>query len=205
MDVETETALRARGFCAVAGLDEAGRGPLAGPLVCAAVILPLQEEARIAGVDDSKRLSPRKREVLCERIRERALCFCIRTVDVKTIDEINILQATRLGMKLAAEGLSPAADYLLTDGNMTLDVAVPQRSIVGGDARVYSIAAASILAKVFRDSLMAEYDVLYPGYGFARNKGYGTAEHIAAIRERGICEIHRRTFVKKFWDGREKT
>ncbi len=193
-----------RGYTAVAGVDEVGRGPLAGPVVCAAVILPLEEEKRILGIDDSKKLSKKKRELLAKQIEEVALAYSVSEVDEKTIDEINILQATRLGMKKAVEGLSVSPDFVLTDGNMTLDVSFPQKSIVKGDALVCSIGAASILAKVYRDRLMEEYAKVYPEYGFERNVGYGTAEHIKAIREYGICSIHRKTFVKNFWDGREK-
>lgn len=192
-----------KGFSAVAGVDEVGRGPLAGPVVCAAVIMPLEEEKRVLGVDDSKKLSEKKRAALAEKIKEVARAYCIVEIDEGTIDEINILQATRLGMKRAVEGLSLTPDFVLTDGNMTLDIAVPQRSIIKGDALVYSIGAASILAKVYRDGLMKRYAEEYPAYGFERNVGYGTAAHIQAIREVGICKIHRKTFVKKFWDGRE--
>ena len=192
-----------KGFSAVAGVDEVGRGPLAGPVVCAAVIMPLEEEWRILGVDDSKKLSKKKREYLAEKIKEVARACSVVEVDAQTIDEINILQATRLGMKRAVEGLSPAPDFVLTDGNMKLDISVPQRSIIKGDALVYSIGAASIVAKVYRDELMAKYAIEFPAYGFENNAGYGTAAHIAAIREMGICKIHRKTFVGKFWDGRE--
>ena len=198
-----EREYAAKGFLAVAGVDEVGRGPLAGPVVCAAVILPLGEEKRIAGINDSKKLSAKKREELAALIRERARAYAIEELSNEVIDEINILQATRLGMKRAVEKLSPPADMVLTDGNMTLDIALPQRSVVKGDALVYSIGAASILAKVYRDALMSDYAAQYPGYAFERNAGYGTAQHIRAIREVGICPIHRRTFVKKFWDGRE--
>ncbi len=194
-----------KGFCAVAGVDEVGRGPLAGPVVCAAVILPVEDELRIAGVNDSKKLSAKKRDALAELIRERALAFAVTEVDESTIDEINILQATRLGMKRAVEALSVPADMVLTDGDMTLDIAASQRSIVKGDALVYSIGAASILAKVHRDSIMKKYAEEYPEYGFEHNVGYGTAEHIEAIREYGICKIHRKTFVRRFWDGRVRT
>ena len=192
----------ARGYTAVAGVDEVGRGPLAGPVVCAAVILPIEEERRILGIDDSKKLSPKKREALAEKIREAARAYSVAEVDSGTIDRINILQATRLGMKRAVEGLSVQPDFVLTDGNMTLDIAPPQKSIVKGDALVASIGAASILAKVYRDALMAKLAKRYPFYGFEHNAGYGTAEHIRAIREYGICEIHRRTFITKFWDGK---
>ncbi len=190
----------AQGYTAVAGVDEVGRGPLAGPVVCAAVILPLDEEKRVLGVDDSKKLSKKKRETLAEQIKEVALAYSVSEVDEGTIDEINILQATRLCMKKAVEGLKLSPDFVLTDGNMTLDIAQPQRSVVKGDALVCSIGAASILAKVYRDKLMEEYAREYPGYGFERNVGYGTAEHIRAIREKGICKIHRKTFVKNFLD-----
>ena len=204
MDIPTlEREYAARGLRAVAGVDEVGRGPLAGPVVCAAVIMPLEEALRVPGVNDSKILSPKKREQLAERIRAVARAYAVEEVSAAVIDEINILQATRLGMKRAVEKLSPPADMVLTDGNMTLDIALPQRSVVKGDALVYSIGAASILAKVYRDALMRDYAAQYPGYAFERNAGYGTAQHIRAIREVGICPIHRRTFVKKFWDGRE--
>ena len=204
MDIPTlEREYAARGLRAVAGVDEVGRGPIAGPVVCAAVIMPLEEALRVPGVNDSKKLSPKKREQLAERIRAVARAYAVEEVSAAVIDEINILQATRLGMKRAVEKLSPPADMVLTDGNMTLDIALPQRSVVKGDALVYSIGAASILAKVYRDALMRDYAAQYPGYAFERNAGYGTAQHIRAIREVGICPIHRRTFVKKFWDGRE--
>ena len=197
-----ERECAAKGFLAVAGVDEVGRGPLAGPVVCAAVIMPAEAEKLVFGVDDSKRLSAKKREKLAEEIRRVAVSYRICEVDAETIDKINILQATRLCMKRAVEGLNPPADFVLTDGNMTLDIALPQKSIVKGDALVYSIGAASILAKVHRDALMREYAKDYPEYGFENNAGYGTAAHINAIREVGICSIHRKTFVTKFWDGR---
>ena len=172
--------------------------------MCAAVILSLEEARRIPGIDDSKKLSPKKREQLAALIRERARAWAVAEVSNEVIDEINILQATRLCMKRAVEALEPRADVVLVDGNMTLDIALPQRAFVKGDARIASIGAASILAKVHRDALMRAFAERYPGYGFERNMGYGTAAHIAAIREVGICPIHRRTFVTKFWDGRLK-
>ncbi len=193
------------GYRLVAGVDEVGRGPLAGPVVAAAVILPLEEEKRILGIDDSKKLSPKKREALAEMIKERAVAYAIEETSEEIIDSVNILQATRLTMKRAIEKLSPRPDFVLTDGNMTLDIDFPQKSIVKGDALVASIGAASILAKTYRDALMKKYAEEFPYYGFERNVGYGTAEHIAAIRERGICTIHRKTFIKKFWDGTRKT
>ena len=206
MDILTyEREYAKKGFPAVAGVDEVGRGPLAGPVVCAAVILPLEEEKRIVGIDDSKKLSAKKREALAEQIKKVARAYSIEEVSAEVIDKINILQATRLCMKHAVESLSIPAQFVLTDGNMTLDIDIPQKSIVKGDALVASIGAASILAKVYRDRLMAEYAKEFPEYGFERNAGYGTAAHIQAIRENGICSIHRKTFVKKFWDGKGKS
>lgn len=206
MDVPTlEREYRSKGFLAVAGVDEVGRGPLAGPVVCAAVVMPLDEARLVAGVNDSKKLSAKKRELLAARIRENAVAFSIEEVQADVIDAVNILQATRLCMKRAVEALAPPADFVLTDGNMTLDIALPQRAVVKGDALVYSIGAASILAKVYRDGLMREYAARYPEYGFERNAGYGTAEHVRAIREVGICPIHRKSFITKFWDGKVRS
>ena len=196
--LQIECALREKGYKYIAGVDEVGRGPLAGPVVCAAVIMPLEDAAIIEGVDDSKKLSAKKREELAERIKQRALAYTIVEIDEKQIDEINILEATKLGMKKAIEGLSISAEVVIIDGNMTLDVAMPQHSVVHGDALSYSIGAASIIAKVYRDSLMEDCAVLYPQYAFEKNKGYGTAVHINAIKEFGLCPIHRRTFTKKF-------
>lgn len=193
-----ERACLSRGAKFIAGVDEVGRGPLAGPVVCAAVIMPLDEALIIEGVDDSKKLSEKKRETLDKLIRERALYLSVFEVDEKRIDEINILQATREGMKNALLNLPIAPDVVLTDGNMTLDIPFAQQSIVKGDALSYSIGAASIVAKVYRDRKMVEYAKEYPAYGFDRNKGYGTAEHIGAIKELGLCPIHRRTFTKNF-------
>ena len=193
-----ERALQAKGFRYIAGVDEVGRGPLAGPVVCAAVIMPFDEENLVVGVDDSKKLSEKKRETLAEEIKKRALCYTIVEIDEKTIDEINILEATKLGMKRAIESLAVTPDVVLTDGNMTLDIALKQQSVIHGDALSYSIGAASIVAKVYRDHLMDEYAKTYPAYDFDKNKGYGTAAHINAIKEQGLCPIHRRTFTKKF-------
>ena len=192
-----EKALIAKGYRYVIGVDEVGRGPLAGPVVCAAVVMPLDENSLVIGVDDSKKLSAKKREQLAEEIKNRALCYQIIEIDEKQIDELNILQATRLGMKTAIESL-PQGDVVLTDGNMTLDIALPQQCVVHGDALSYSIGAASIIAKVHRDNLMDEYAKTYPQYAFEKNKGYGTAEHIKGIKEYGLCPIHRRTFTKNF-------
>ena len=196
--LQYERALIQRGNAYIAGVDEVGRGPLAGPVVCASVIMPLEVEQLIEGVDDSKKLSAKKREILAEKIKETALAYTIVEIDEKTIDEINILQATRLGMKRAIEGLSITPDTVLTDGNMIIDIKVPQQSIVHGDALSYSIGCASIIAKVHRDAMMDEYAKEYPHYGFEKNKGYGTAEHIRGIKEHGLCPIHRKTFTKNF-------
>ncbi len=187
----------------VAGADEAGRGPLAGPVVCAAVILPLDRGALIDGIDDSKKLKAEERERLAALIRERALSYAVCEEDNEAIDRINILEATKLCMKRAVEALSPEPDVVLIDGNFRIAVSLPQQNIVKGDALSYSIGAASILAKVYRDHRMEELDALYPQYGFARHKGYGTKAHTDAIREYGLCKIHRRTFTKKFWADRE--
>lgn len=191
-----ERKLQAEGFKYICGVDEVGRGPLAGPVVCAAVILPLEDI--IEGVDDSKKLTAKKRENLAREIQNRAIAFNICRIEPEIIDKINILEATKLCMKNAVEGLEISPDFVITDGNMHLDIAIPQMSIVKGDSLSYVIGASSIIAKVYRDSLMDEYDKLYPDYGFARNKGYGTAEHISGIIRAGICPIHRRSFTKKW-------
>ena len=196
--LQYERALLAKGLQYIAGVDEVGRGPLAGPVVCAAVIMPLDDESIIVGVDDSKKLSAKKRETLSEEIKKRALAYTIVEVSEKEIDEINILEATKLGMKKAIETLAIPPETVLTDGNMTIDISFPQRSVIGGDALSYSIGAASIIAKVYRDKMMDEYAKEYPQYAFESNKGYGTAAHIQAIKEYGLCPIHRRTFTKKF-------
>lgn len=191
-----ERELTENGYKYICGVDEVGRGPLAGPVVCAAVIMPLNDI--IEGVDDSKKLSAKKREILNARILEKAVAYAICRVEPQTIDRINILQATRLCMKNAVESLKIAPDFVLTDGNMTLDISIPQKSVIKGDYYSYSIGAASIAAKIYRDALMDEYGKQYPEYGFVKNKGYGTAEHIAAIERVGICPVHRRSFVKKW-------
>ena len=193
-----ERALQQQGARYIAGVDEVGRGPLAGPVVCAAVIMPLDENSLVEGVDDSKKLSAKKREQLAEEIKKRALCYTIVEIDEKTIDEINILEATKLGMKRAIKELERTPDVVLTDGNMTIDISYKQHSVIHGDALSYSIGAASIIAKVYRDGLMDKYADTYPQYAFEKNKGYGTAAHIQGIKEYGLCPIHRRTFTKKF-------
>ena len=196
--LQYERALIAKGYQYVAGVDEVGRGPLAGPVVCAAVIMPLDENSLVVGVDDSKKLSEKKREALAEQIKERALAYTIIEIDEKTIDTINILEATKLGMKRAIEQLKIQPDVVLTDGNMTINIAHPQQSVIHGDALSYSIGAASIIAKVHRDKMMVDFAQTYPDYGFEKNKGYGTAEHIKGIKEKGLCPIHRRSFTKNF-------
>ena len=193
-----ERELLEEGFSLIAGVDEVGRGPLAGPVVCAAVIMPLGLDELIVGVDDSKKLSAKKREELAEEIKKRAVCYSIIEIDEKTIDEINILQATRLGMKCAVEELATTPNIVLTDGNMTIDIEHKQKSIIKGDALSYTIGCASILAKVYRDNLMDEFAKEYPHYAFEQNKGYGTKAHIDGIKEFGLCPIHRRTFTKNF-------
>ncbi len=194
--LEYEKKLRAQGYKYICGVDEVGRGPLAGPVVCAAVIMPLDD--LIDGIDDSKKLSAKKREQLSKLISEKAVCCNICRIEPSQIDEMNILEATKLCMKTAVEGLEIAPDFVITDGNMTLDICIPQQSIVKGDGLSYSIGAASVAAKVFRDALMDGYDAVYPEYGFAKHKGYGTAAHIQAIKEFGLTPIHRRSFTKKW-------
>lgn len=181
----------------LAGIDEAGRGPLAGPVVCACVIMPLDGDKIIEGINDSKKLSPKKRGELFEKIVERAISYKIVEVDEKTIDEINILNATKLGMKMALDGLNVKPDRVLIDA-VKIDTPIRQENIIKGDALSYNIAAASILAKVHRDRLMEKLDKVYPQYGFAKHKGYGTKAHIEAIKEYGECPLHRQTFIKNF-------
>lgn len=185
----------------VCGIDEAGRGPLAGPVVAAAVILP--REAEIFYLNDSKKVTERRRELLFDEIKEKAIAFGVGIVSAETIDEINILQATYEAMRQAVSKLSVKPEVLLNDAVTIPGIALPQVPIIKGDAKSVSIAAASILAKVTRDRMMRQYDELYPEYGFAGHKGYGTAAHIAAIREFGPCPIHRRSFIKNFTGEKE--
>lgn len=181
----------------IAGIDEAGRGPLAGPVVCACVIMPFEHDKIIDGINDSKKLSEKKREELYEKIIENALSYSIIEIDEKTIDKINILNATKLGMKKALENLSIKPDIVLIDA-VKIDATLTQDNIIHGDALSYNIAAASILAKVHRDRLMKKLSEKYPEYNFAKHKGYGTKEHIEALKKYGKCEIHRETFIKNF-------
>ena len=177
----------------VAGVDEAGRGPLAGPVVAAAVIL--DDMKPIAGLNDSKKLTANRREVLYDEIRAKALCFCIAQASVQEIDEINILKATLLAMRRAVEGLRLAPTLVRVDGNRLPVLAMRAEAVVGGDAKVAEISAASILAKVHRDRWCATVDQRWPHYGFAAHKGYGTRAHLAALHEHGACEIHRSSFA----------
>ncbi len=181
-----------KGFKYVAGIDEAGRGALAGPVVAAAVIFPKGIE--IAGVDDSKKLTPSRRETLFDIIIEKSIAVGVGIEDNDAIDETNILQATLFSMKKAILNLSVQPEFLLVDGNCAIPVNLPQKFIIKGDSSSISVAAASIVAKVTRDRLMVEFDKEYPGYGFARHKGYGCASHLAAIAALSPCEIHRFTF-----------
>lgn len=185
-----------RGLKYVAGIDEAGRGPLAGPVVAAAVMLP--KSVFIVDLKDSKKLSPKKREIVFEEIKIKALGFSIGIVDEKCIDDINILNATKLAMRRAVEGLEPKPELLLIDALNLDNIGIKQLSINQGDNLSISIAAASILAKVTRDRMMEEYDTIYPLYGFKKHKGYGTKEHIKAIGTHGICPLHRVSFTRKF-------
>lgn len=183
-------------YAHICGIDEVGRGPFAGPVVAAAVILP--KDCDILYLNDSKKLSEKKRESLYEEIYEKAEAIGIGMASEKVIDEINILQATYQAMRAAIDQLAIRPDLLLNDAVEIPDVSIHQVPIIKGDAKSATIAAASIVAKVTRDRMMKEYDTIYPGYQFAKNKGYGTKAHIEAIKEQGICDIHRRTFVKKY-------
>lgn len=196
MDYQYELSAKNMGYKAVCGVDEAGRGPLAGPVFAAAVILP--ENCEIDGLNDSKKLSEKKREALFEIIKEKAISWSVASVDEKVIDEINILQATYLAMKNAVEGLDIAADYALIDGNRMPPIEIEGETIVKGDAKSMSVAAASILAKVSRDRFMLELDKQYPQYQFAKHKGYGTKLHYEMLTEHGISPCHRITFLKSF-------
>ena len=195
LTMEQEERIRAQGYSAVCGVDEAGRGPLAGPVVAAAVILA--PGTQLPGVNDSKKLSEKKREQLFDYVRENALAYGIGEASETEIDEINILNATFLAMRRAIENMDAAADFALIDGNRIQGLDIPAECVIGGDAKVLSIAAASILAKVTRDRKMRQLAEVYPQYGFEKHKGYGTKAHYAAIEQCGVCPIHRRTFLKK--------
>ena len=194
---EIEDEFHGKGYSVICGVDEAGRGPLAGPVCAAAVILP--EHLEIPGLNDSKKLTDKKRRELFPLIKEQAIAYGIGFATHQEIDEINILQATYLAMERALEQLDVKPDLALIDGNRAKDFGIPVQTVVKGDSLSANIAAASILAKVTRDDLMLEMAKEYPGYGFEVHKGYGTKAHYEALREHGPCAIHRMTFLKKFY------
>ncbi len=194
-DFSYEINAKQNGYNLVCGVDEAGRGPLAGPVCAAAVILPC--DLVIEGLNDSKKISEKKRELLFDIIKEKAIAYSIAYGTLEEIEQYNILEATYLAMNRAIDGLNIKPDYALIDGNrVPKGINLPCETVVKGDSKSCSIAAASILAKVTRDRLMLEYDKKYPQYSFAQHKGYGTKAHYEAIKEHGICEIHRRSFLK---------
>lgn len=197
LTMEKEMEIRAKGFTAVCGIDEAGRGPLAGPVVAAAVILP--EDIQLPGVNDSKKITEKKREILFDFVKEHALAYGIGEASETEIDEINILQATFLAMRRALEQLTVRPEIALIDGNRETDFGVPCKTVIKGDSLSANIAAASVLAKVTRDNWMMEAAEKYPGYGFEIHKGYGTKAHYAALEKLGPCPIHRRSFLKKLY------
>lgn len=181
----------------ICGIDEAGRGPLAGPVVVASVIMP--RNSKIEGVNDSKKISEKKREELYHKIVEEAVSFAVGIIDQNEIDEMNILEATKKGLTTSLQELTIKPDIILVDALKGINtLGIPYQSIIKGDALCYSISAASIIAKVTRDRIMRQWDEIYPEYGFEKHKGYGTAAHIAAIKEYGLCPIHRKSFTKNF-------
>ncbi len=197
--LEFENSYIEKGYKLIAGVDEAGRGPLAGPVACACVIMPLGENDIIEGVNDSKKLSEKKRDELYIKILEKAITVNCELIDSNKIDEINILNATKLGMQKAVNNLSVKPDVVLVDAVNITGVEPEVKSIFKGDMLSYSIACASIVAKVTRDLLMKQMHIKHPEYGFDKHKGYGTKMHIENIKKHGICDIHRRSFVKKYY------
>ena len=194
---EVEKDLYNKGFKNICGIDEAGRGPLAGPVVVAGVIMP--KDSMIEWVNDSKKVTERRREILYEKIKEEAISYSIAVIDHNIIDDINILNATKKGLTMSLQELTVKPDLIIVDALTHINTrGIPYEPIIKGDAKCYNIAAASILAKVTRDRIMRQWDEIYPQYGFAAHKGYGTAKHIAAIKEYGLCPIHRITFTKHF-------
>ena len=192
---QMEKELYQKGFQTIAGIDEAGRGPLAGPVVVAGVIMP--KDSMIEGVNDSKKVSEKKREKLYDLILDEAISYSVAIIGQDVIDDINILQATKQGVTQVVEGLDVKPDLIVIDAlNHINTKGIPYNSIIKGDAKCYNIAAASIIAKVTRDRIMREWDSIYPQYGFIQHKGYGTAKHIEAIKQYGLCPIHRRSFTK---------
>ena len=194
LDYQLEQEMLDAGYVSVCGVDEAGRGPLCGPVVAAACILPMG--LVLDGLNDSKKLTPKKRDKLFDVIRESAISFCIAEASVEEINELNILEATLLAMRRAIAGLSVPADFALIDGNVDRDFPIPARAVIKGDATSPSIAAASILAKVTRDRMCEELDRAYPQYGIAKHKGYGTKVHMDALRQYGPAPIHRKQFIR---------
>lgn len=194
---QMEKNLYEKGFKNICGIDEAGRGPLAGPVVVASVIMP--ENSMIEGVNDSKKISEKKREELYEIIIKEAISYGVAIIDQDVIDDINILNATKKGLTDSLRELKIKPDLILVDALTKIDtLGIPYDSVIKGDAKCYSIAAASIIAKVTRDRIIRQWDEIYPEYGFVAHKGYGTAKHIEAIKEYGLCPIHRKTFAQKF-------
>ena len=192
-----EDELRNRGFNMICGIDEAGRGPLAGPVVVASVIMPA--DSMIEGVNDSKKVSEKKREKLYDQILEEAISYGVGIVGQDEIDEINILNATKKGLTMSLKELTVKPDLIIVDALTHIDtMGIPYESIIKGDAKCYSISAASIIAKVTRDRIMREWDKVYPEYGFEKHKGYGTSAHIEAIKKYGLCPIHRKSFTTHF-------
>lgn len=192
---QQENELRKKGFNKICGIDEAGRGPLAGPVVIASVIMPA--DSMIEGVNDSKKVSEKKREILYDKIIEQAISYGVAIIGQDEIDEINILNATKKGLTISLQELTVRPDLILVDALEHIDtLGIPYESIIKGDAKCYSISCASIIAKVTRDRIMREWDKVYPEYNFAQHKGYGTAKHIEAIKQYGLCPIHRRSFTK---------
>ena len=194
LDYTIENQLHDEGFSVVCGIDEAGRGPLCGPVFAAACILP--DGLVLEGLNDSKKLTPKKRDKLFDLICENAIAYCIASASVEEIDELNILEADLLAMRRAIDGLSVKADFALIDGNIARDFQIPARAVIGGDAKSPSIAAASILAKVARDRDCIVLDTQYPQYGIAKHKGYGTKQHMEALRTYGPSPIHRKQFIR---------
>ena len=194
LDYTIENQLHDEGFSVVCGIDEAGRGPLCGPVFAAACILP--DGLVLEGLNDSKKLTPKKRDKLFDLICENAIAYCIASASVEEIDELNILEADLLAMRRAIDGLSVKADFALIDGNIARDFQIPARAVIGGDAKSPSIAAASILAKVARDRDCIVLDTQYPQYGIAKHKGYGTKQHMEALRTHGPSPIHRKQFIR---------
>lgn len=195
--LQYEKKLIQDGYTLIAGIDEAGRGPLAGPVTVGCCIMKLDDI--IDGINDSKKLTPLKREKLFDIIKEKSIAYSIVDVDCEEIDKINILNATKKGMKIALDNINPKAEFLLVDA-VKDDFGIPYMPIIHGDALSYSIAAASVLAKVHRDELMRKYAEIYPEYGFEKHKGYGTKLHIEMLKKYGPCPIHRQTFIKNFFD-----